>query len=135
MLMHMGVGLQESGMQGAGCRGADVQMCRRVLRYRGAEVQGSDGHMQGAEAEAVGVGEGGVGDGVGVVVGVGLKMCRGADGQIDRWTDVHILCRYAEVVQRWCRGGAEVRLSSSLSWSDFLAKGQNRRKKCGKAQL
>ena len=26
-------------VQGAGCRGADVQMCRRVLRYRGTEVQ------------------------------------------------------------------------------------------------
>ncbi len=63
----------------------------------------SDGHMQGAEAEAVGVGEGGDGVGVVVGVGVGLKMCRGADGQMDRWTDVHILCRYAEVVQRWCR--------------------------------
>ena len=68
-------------------RCADVQEGAEVQRYRGAEVQRcSDGHMQGAEAEAVGVGEGGVGVVVGVVVGVGvgLKMCRGADGQMDR---------------------------------------------------
>jgi len=76
----------------------------------------SDGHMQGAEAEAVGVGEGGVGDGVGVVVGVGLKMCRGADGQMDRCAFTMQICRGgAEVVQRGAdvqmyrggRGGAE----------------------------
>ena len=38
MLMHMGVGLQESGMQGAGCRvqGAEAQEGAEVQRCRGA---------------------------------------------------------------------------------------------------